>query len=278
MPRPRRAKVIRVGERQREYPALPVLLAVVVHVRRVVGISAGPVHGAVEIAEGVAQQAVAHGAGQLRPDVAIRQQVAGQCRFHEAGVLLELQAFQADRGLELARLQSHPWREARVDPGVLDDRLALAEVRHQAEVIDVVHRALEDRASAAHEKGVGRRRREGVLEVAIVDGDVGPQPEHRGAIRRRDRESGWRRLDHGGRPGAGRGRFIADLELALENPDVVLGFLKSLLKGRTGTGRCSGCCLRRGQRRERCRGHDCAQPPPSNSHSPLRDCWYWQSW
>jgi hypothetical protein len=67
-----------------------------------VAIGAAAIHRAIELADRVAQQAISQTAAHLAAKVAVRQQVGGQCRLDEARELLELQALEADRRLELA--------------------------------------------------------------------------------------------------------------------------------------------------------------------------------
>ena len=106
----------------------------------------------------VREAAATEVAAELEADVAVRREAGREAALHPLHVVRRLQALEADRRLELADRQLRGRVEARGDVGVLDHRAALAEVRHELEVVDAAERALDGRAHAGRLKAVDARR------------------------------------------------------------------------------------------------------------------------
>ncbi len=143
---------------------------------------------------------------QLQALVAVGDQVHRERALDEGVVHVGLEQLQAERRLEPARAQAHPCPRAEVDERVLEHGLAVAEVRHEAQVDEAEERPLQDGAHAAHDERVGARAVRVLQEEAPVALELSAQPEHEGLVRGRQREAFFRHPDDGALRGLGARR------------------------------------------------------------------------
>src|SRR6185295_6176262 len=178
----------------------------------------------------------------LNAEIAIRHQVGRKPALDEQDVGAGLQPLETDGNLELARADLEERRETGVEIGVLEDRRAGPEVRHDPEVELAEHGAFEGRAHAPQDERVGRRARPVVAIEAAVELHVAAQLEQEGAVVRLEREAV---LGVRGRLGAGLRllgfRLFVDLGLAVEDADLLIELLDLLFEAlRRVGGRCFG--------------------------------------
>src|SRR5439155_23214513 len=165
---------------------------------------------------------------ELESDVAVRHQSGRQGALDEDDVAGRLQPLQTDGRLEFPRPQPHPWRESPVDVGVLQDRLPLAEVRHDPEVEELADGPFDDRPGAAELEGVGRRLHLVVAPETSVRLQQGAYLQLMGAVGRLDDEAVLAGDDRGGVLRLAGADFLLDLLLPLEDLQLLLELLQAL--------------------------------------------------
>ena len=143
---PKTLQEVAVGVRKGtgEHAALPIEVSVIiVHIRIRTRIGARTVRRAVEAADRVGKETACHVAGELHTDVAVRHEVRGQPELDEAVVDGELQTFEADGPFELSRLNDEPRLESSVHIGIENNGLAVAKIRDEPIVEDLVDSAID---------------------------------------------------------------------------------------------------------------------------------------
>src|SRR5262249_55393013 len=107
------------------------------------------VEGAVEHAHLPVDDVVEQVAAELEARVTVGRELVRDRALREEQVGGRLQALEAERRLELAAAQRHPWLEGvDVEVGVVELRLVVPEVGHDLVVEVLVDRALDDRPHA----------------------------------------------------------------------------------------------------------------------------------
>ena len=115
----------------------------------------------------------------------------------------------------------------RRDVGVLDHRAALAEIRHELEVVNVTEGAFDRRPHPRRLPGIDHAGRILALEVAPVDVQHAAELELILRIRGFQAEAARARAHDRRRRLRRHGRFVLDLELALEHEDLLFLLLEA---------------------------------------------------
>src|SRR5215212_10865367 len=141
----------------REQARGPVFIAVVI-LLCVERVTAAAVGYAIEVSYVILKCAPEQISVQVDAEVPIGCDIRWESALDETRVHVLLQPFQTDRLLHLAHSQLGPRGKASRRIGIDQNGLAVAEVRHDAKIVDVRNRAFDDGTYLAQHEGVGADR------------------------------------------------------------------------------------------------------------------------
>ena len=128
----------------------------------------------VEVSTCIADRILEDAPRQLRADIAQRDQIGRHRPLRELQIPVGLQDFQSDRLFELPNAELREWQSLQFQVRLLDLRIVLAEVRHEAEVDIVEQRTFKQWPHAAEQErvqlfafGVGRKHAVIRLNVTV---------------------------------------------------------------------------------------------------------------
>src|ERR1019366_1563544 len=137
------------------------------------GVAQGVVRHAIKDADLVAETVAEQIARQLKADVAAWGEKRRQAALHKCGVIVRLQAFEADRGLELSDAHREVGDVVQLDVRVVDDDRTLTEVRPEKVLHILIKTSRESRSNAAQQCLVRQRTTASACESADIGLEVG---------------------------------------------------------------------------------------------------------